>query len=45
MPGIDTRAPERTATKSGFLVEPKPLLVLRSNRESARSTSATSPVG
>ena len=38
MPGMDTTAPDRTATRSGFVVEPKPRPVRCSRRRSESST-------
>ena len=45
MPGIETRAPLRTDTSSGFAGFPKPLPVRRSSSRIAARISAGSPSG
>ena len=45
MPGIETRAPERTETRSGFFVSPKPLPASFSTFFMESATSRSSPFG
>ena len=45
MPGIDSRAPERTETSSGSSGSPSCLPAVDSNRASASSTCLSSPSG
>ena len=45
IPGIETRAPERTETKSGSSGAPSRLPAARSSRPSASSTCSSSPSG
>ncbi len=45
MPGMDTAAPDRTDTSSGFGPEPKVLPVSFSRRATLLSTSCCSPAG
>jgi hypothetical protein len=45
MPGMDTRAPERTDTSSGLAGSPKRLPTASSTRASASATSARSSSG
>ena len=45
MPGIETRAPERTETRSGFCVLPKPFPVSFSTCFMAAAISRSSPFG
>ena len=45
IPGMDTRAPERTETSSGFFGSPKSFSISRSSRRMASATSRSSPGG
>jgi hypothetical protein len=45
IPGIETAAPERTDTSSGFDASPKPFPVRSSSAAMCLSTSSSSPTG
>jgi hypothetical protein len=45
IPGIETAAPERTETSSGFPASPKPFPVCVSSAAMCSSTSSSSPSG